>query len=59
MVLEGQGRDRHGVRRDRAAERQAALALADGLGLGEAQGESHPGGGASRRAIPPSPSSKR
>ncbi len=42
MVLEGQGRDRHGVRRDRAAERQAALALADGLGLGEAQGESHP-----------------
>jgi hypothetical protein len=39
MVLEGQGRDRHGVRRDRAGERQAASALADQLGLGEAQGE--------------------
>jgi hypothetical protein len=42
MVLEGQGRDRHGVRRDRAAERQAALALADQLALGESQADSQP-----------------
>ena len=34
LVLEGQGRDRHGARRDRAAERQAGAALAERLGLG-------------------------
>ncbi len=35
LVLEGQGRDRHGARRDPAAEHQAARALADRLGLGD------------------------
>jgi superfamily II DNA or RNA helicase len=33
LVLEGQGRDRHGARRDLAAERQAGHALAERLGL--------------------------
>ncbi len=37
LVLEGQGRDRHGVRRDRAAERQAGHALAERLSLDGAQ----------------------
>jgi superfamily II DNA or RNA helicase len=34
LVLEGQGRARHGARRDRDRERQAAHALGDRLGLG-------------------------
>ena len=38
-MLEGQGRDRHGVRRDRQAERQAGHALAERLGLGRAATE--------------------
>ncbi|HXI56464.1 MAG TPA: DEAD/DEAH box helicase [Polyangia bacterium] len=33
LVLEGQGRDRHGARRDRATERQSGHALAERLGL--------------------------
>jgi superfamily II DNA or RNA helicase len=33
LVLEGQGRDRHGARRDLQAERQAAHALVERLGL--------------------------
>jgi superfamily II DNA or RNA helicase len=33
LLLEGQGRDRHGVRRDRAEEQRAARALAEQLGL--------------------------
>ncbi len=33
LLLEGQGRDRHGVRRDRAAEQGSARALAERLGL--------------------------
>ena len=33
LLLEGQGRDRHGVRRDHAGERQAGHALAEQLGL--------------------------
>ena len=34
LVLEGQGADRHGARRDRQSERQAAHALVERLGLG-------------------------
>ena len=34
LVLEGQGRERHGARRDRQAERQAGHALAERLNLG-------------------------
>jgi superfamily II DNA or RNA helicase len=33
LLLEGQGRDRHGVRRDRAEEQRAGRALAERLGL--------------------------
>ena len=33
LLLEGQGRDRHGVRRDRALEQRAGRALAERLGL--------------------------
>ena len=36
LVLEGQGRERHGARRDPAAERQAALATAERLELASA-----------------------
>ncbi len=36
LVLEGQGSGRHGVRRDRARERQAAVALIETLRLGGA-----------------------
>jgi len=36
LVLEGQGRERHGARRDLAAERQAALATAERLELSSA-----------------------
>ncbi|MES1165098.1 MAG: hypothetical protein ABUR63_05030, partial [Verrucomicrobiota bacterium] len=39
LVLEGQGRDRHGARRDQSAERQAAAALAQRLGLADAAPE--------------------
>lgn len=35
LLLEGDGRDRHGVRREREAERAAARALAQRLGLGD------------------------
>jgi superfamily II DNA or RNA helicase len=34
LVLEGQGRERHGARRDRPSERQAGHALAERLNLG-------------------------
>lgn len=34
LLLEGKGRDRHGVRRELAAERQAARDVAERLGLG-------------------------
>jgi len=37
LVLEGQGRDRHGARRDRHQERVAGRALAERLGLGGGQ----------------------
>jgi len=36
LVLEGQGRERHGARRDPSAERQAALAMAERLELASA-----------------------
>jgi superfamily II DNA or RNA helicase len=39
LVLEGQGRDRHGARRDRARERQAGQALAERLDLGGGGGD--------------------
>jgi superfamily II DNA or RNA helicase len=38
LILEGEGPTRHGVRRDRGAERQAALALCERLGLGATDG---------------------
>ena len=40
LVLEGQGSGRHGARRDRAAERQSAMALVETLRLGGAAGDS-------------------
>ena len=41
LLLEGQGRERHGARRDKAEERLAGRALAERLGL-EGGGESEP-----------------
>src|SRR6185369_1143887 len=41
LVLEGQGRERHGARRDRQKEREAGRALADRLGL-DGSGEVEP-----------------